>query len=229
MKNLSYLFGILLVAAVLFSYHLWDQNRMLQRQVYVSYTNELATASERMNDLRSAVHQSLLFQDEVALQEELSTISRLSSEVKNSINSLPIDRESANEWNDYLTRLGSAALNAKNEGGENWAKTMKQAATNMDEIVLSWQNATSSLLTFDGDSSGWDSLLLDEKASVFADNAKLVSGYREKDFPLTASESDAEKKRDLQFLQDKNITKDEAITAFKAYFPEIENSTFTCR
>lgn len=225
MKNLSYLLGILLLASLLFAFYLMSEKSKLERVVYAQYTSELASSSERMTDLRNAVHQSLLFQDPVALQEELTTISRLSNEIKDSINKLPIDRATSTEWNAYLTRLGSAALNAKSEGGSTWSTDMQKAAVNIDELHRSWQDVASSFLTYDGNNKVWKDLQLNEGNSQFAENSKLVSSYREKDFPLTASESDAEKKRDLQFLIDKNITKDEAIQAFKLYFPEIGDAT----
>lgn len=227
MKNLSYLLGIFVIILGLVSIQQYRTNQNLERQVFSHYTNELSIASERMTDLQSSVHQSLLYKDELARNEELTNIWRLSSELKGSINKLPIDQETANEWNQYLSRLGAAAHSSKAEGGGDWATTMQQAAQNMDELVIAWQDAASSLFVLDGKMTAWNNLQLGKEPSSFAASNKMISGFRETDFPLTASESDAEKKRDLQFLLDENITKKEAIEAFQVYFPQIGNAALT--
>ena len=223
MKNLNYLLGIFVVALSLLSVYLVEKNNRLERQIVATYTSEFSTASEQMVQLQNAVHQSLLFQDEKALAEELTTISRLSSTIKHALNKLPIDSQTASEWNAYLSRLGSAANEAKISSGNEWVKTMQTASKNLDDIVLSWQDISNNIQAYSGDLKGWSQI----DPETFAAHSKKISGFRETDFPLTASESDYEKKRDLQFLMDKVITKEEAIQAFKTYFPDIEDATLT--
>jgi spore germination protein len=223
MKNLNYLLGIFVVALSLLSVYLVEKNNQLERQIVATYTSEFSTASEQMVQLQNAVHQSLLFQDEKALAEELTTITRLSSTIKHALNKLPIDAQTAMEWNAYLSRLGSTANEAKITNSNDWVKTMQTASKNLDEIVLSWQDVSNNIQAYSGNLKGWNQI----DPETFAAHSKKITGFRETDFPLTASESDNEKKRDLQFLMDKVITKEEAIQAFKAYFPEIENATLT--
>ena len=227
MKYSLYLLGLLTVIFGVISYELYSQNQKLNRIVYANYTNELANTSERMNHLRNAVHQSLLYHDEVALNEELSTINRLSSEIKQSINQLPIDDSVRVEWSHYLTRLGTQADHAKNDTTGNWHKVMASASANIDELVQAWQDTSYQLFAMNGKVKDWDALHEGKPVQAFAQHSNLLSGYRETDFPLTASESDEEKKRDLQFLMDKEITKDEAVQRIQTLFPQIQGSTMT--
>ena len=54
---------------------------------------------------------------------------------------------------------------------------------------------------------------------------ETVKQYTESDFPLTASESDSQKKKDLEKLTDKNISSDEAIERFKILFPDVSSGS----
>lgn len=227
MKYTLYLFGLVIVVLAFLSYELYSQNQQLNRVVYANYTNELANTSEQMDHLRNAVHQSLLYQDEVALNEELSTINRLASEIKQSINQLPIDDSVRVEWSHYLTRLGTHAEHAKNDKSGGWHEAMASASANIDELVQAWQDTSYQLFAMNGQIKDWDSLQAGAPLQAFAQHANLLNGYREADFPLTASESDEEKKRDLQFLMDKEITKDQAIQKVQSLFPETQGATMT--
>ena len=227
MKKAVYLLGLLTVILGVLSYELYTQNQKLNRVVYANYTNGLAHTSEQMNRLRNAVHQSLLYKDEVALNEELSTITRLSSEIKNSINQLPINDSVRVEWSHYLTRLGSHAQHAKSDKSSNWQEVMASASANIDELVQAWQDTSYQLFAMNGKVKDWDSLHEEEPLQAFAKHANLLNGYRETHFPLTASESDEEKKRDLQNLMDKEITKDQAIQKVQALFPQVQGATMT--
>jgi len=227
MKHAAYLLGLVAVILGFMSYELYTQNQKLNRIVYANYTNELANTSEQMDRLRNAVHQSLLYKDEVALNEELSTINRLSSEIKQSINQLPIDDSVRVEWSNYLTRLGSHAQHAKTDKSSNWHEVMASASANIDELVLAWQDTSYQLFAMNGQIKDWDSLKEGTPVQAFAQHANLLNSYREADFPLTASESDEEKKRDLQLLMDKEITKDEAIQKVQSIFPQIQGATMT--
>ncbi len=226
-KSAVYLFGLLTVIFAFLSYELYTQNQKLNRVVYANYTNELAHTSEQMNHLRNAVHQSLLYKDEVALNDELSTITRLSSEIKQSINQLPINDSVRVEWSHYLTRLGSHAQHARNDKTGNWQAVMASASANIDELVQAWQDTSYQLFAMNGKIKDWESLHDEAPLQAFSQHANLLNSYREADFPLTASESDEEKKRDLQFLMDKEITKDEAIYKVQELFPQVQGATMT--
>lgn len=68
---------------------------------------------------------------------------------------------------------------------------------------------------------------MDLNESPFVQASKQLKSYNETDFPLTASESDFEKKRDLQHLIDEKITKKQAIEKLKSYFPNIDDAIVT--
>ena len=52
-----------------------------------------------------------------------------------------------------------------------------------------------------------------------------VKQYTESDFPLTASESDSMKKKELKNIKDPKVTREEAIDEFKKLFPHVSNET----
>lgn len=227
MKSIHYLLSIFVVAFGLLSLQFYQETKQLKRVIVANYTNNLAYTGEQMDHLRNAVHQSTLYKDEVALQEELSTISRLTANLKQSINHLPLDDGIRSSWNHYLTRLGSVADLAKKSGSSEWLDTIATASANIDELVVAWQDTSAELFKMDGNFAKWGELNKEETLQAFTQHANLLNNTREADFPLTASESDEEKKRDLQFLMDQEITKDEAVAKVITLFPQLEKATMT--
>jgi spore germination protein len=51
-----------------------------------------------------------------------------------------------------------------------------------------------------------------------------VKQYTESDFPLTASEADVQKKKELQNIKDKQVTEKEAVKLLKKMFPNYKNA-----
>ena len=229
MRNLAYLLGLLVVILAFVSLDYYNQNKQLERAVYATQSRDFSAATEKLSLLHTAVEQSLLFQDEKTLSNELDSIWRMSSELRKSVANLPIQREVQNDWMRYLGKIGDSAKQAANNGDyAQWHKKMGTVATNLNAFAEEWNVATIAFYNNDGDMKKWtNNQDLDLGESPFINVSKQLKSYNETDFPLTASESDYEKKRDLQHLKEQKITKSEAVQIFKSYFPNIDDAIVT--
>lgn len=229
MKKFAYLLGLFVVILAFVSFDLFTQNKDLERAVYATQSRDLSAATEKLSTLHTAVEQSLLFQDEKALNNELDSIWRMSSDLRKTVANLPIQAEVQNEWMRYLGKIGDNAKQAASTGDyQNWRNKMGMVASNLHAFAEEWNIATVAFYENDGDLKKWSTNhTTDLKDSPFMNVSKQLKTYNETDFPLTASESDYEKKRELQHLKDKKITKSEAIQKFKNYFPNIDDAIVT--
>ena len=229
MRNFAYLLGLFVVILGFVSFDLFTQNKQLERSVFAAQTRDLSAATEKLSTLHSTVEQSLIFQDEKALNNELDSIWRMSSDLRKSVANLPIQPEVQNEWMRYLGKIGDNAKQAAVTGDyENWRKKMNTVAANLHAFAEEWNTATVAFYENDGDMKKWsNNHTTDLSESPFMNVSKQLKTYNETDFPLTASESDYEKKRDLQHIKDEKITKSEAIKKFKNFFPHIDDALVT--
>lgn len=229
MKNFAYLLGLFVVILAFVAVNLYGENKQLERAVFASQTRDLSAATEKLSLLHQTVEQSLLFQDEKALTTELDSIWRMSSDLRKSVANLPLQAEVQNEWMRYLGRIGENAKQVADSGDfTDWKDKMKTVATNLHAFSEEWNVATVAFYQNDGDYKKWTTNhMTDLKDSPFINVSKQLKSYNETDFPLTASESDFEKKRDLHHLTEEKITKKEAIETFKNYFPQINESLVT--
>lgn len=224
---------VILTAAVIglgaYSINLHADKESLQRTVHAQYTEKLTDASEKLSYLQRAVSQSLLFQDEQAIHSELDSVWRLSSEVRSSISNIPIGQELSNEWLGYLGKLGEEAKKTSKTGDyEAWREKMPQVSTNLQALSDEWTTATVDYYKQDGNMDVWLRQVDDKNPNASFDNVKsTLKDYGEKDFPLTLSESDWQKKIELKALQDSVITEKEALEKVKYLFPLIKDATFT--
>ena len=229
MKNLSYLLGLVVVILGLVAWDLNDKNNQLERAVYATQSREFSAATEKLALLQQTISQSLLFEDEKALKYELDSIWRMSSDLRNSVANMPIQEEVKNDWMRYLGRIGDGAKKSSNTGDlQTWKDKMTTVSTNLQAFSEEWNVATIAFFENDGDYNKWTSnqqLALAD--SPFVQVSKQLKTYNETDFPLTASESDYEKKRDLKNLEGENITKKQAITQLQSFFPNIEDAMVT--
>lgn len=229
MKNAVYLLGILTLALGLYAYETKRENVALERTVHAQYMNELSTASETLTTLQRSVSQSLLFQDEDALNKELDNIWRLSDQFRTSISSLPLSSEVSNEWLRYIGNIGDLAKGAStNQSYEEWQKRMGAVNKNLQSLEEEWTVATSQLYENDGDFSKWKRVIKEEdlNESSFKNVSANLKNFTETDFPLTASESDYKKKIELRHLQGKEITKDEAIQKLEKLMPNLKGADY---
>lgn len=229
MRNFSYLLGLFVVILAFVAYDLYDKNKQLERSVHAAYTNDLSTATEKLSALHRSVAQSLLFQDERALTTELDNIWRISSELRKSVANLPLQDEVQTEWMRYLGKVGNSAKLASDSGDfTDWQSKMETVSANLNAFAEEWNVATVAFYENDGDFRKWTAnRAMEIKDSPFLGASKQLKSYNETDFPLTASESDFEKKRDLEHLSDQPITKKQAIEHFKKYFPDISDAAIT--
>lgn len=224
---------VILTVAVIglgaYSVHMHKENTSLQRTVLAQYTNNLTDASEKLTGLQQAVSQSLLFQDDQAMNNELDAVWRLSSEVRSSLSNIPVGQEVSNEWLSYLGRLGDEAKRTEKTGDyQAWREKMPQVSTNLQSLSDEWTAATVDLYKNNGNMDVWVQQVDNTKPNTTFDNVqKTLKDYSEKDFPLTLSESDWQKKIELKALQDSVITEKEALEKVKKLFPIIKDATFT--
>ncbi|KGR79570.1 PepSY1/2 domain-containing protein [Ureibacillus manganicus] len=229
MKNAVYLLSIAVLALGLYSFEVRNENKLLERTVHAQYTNALTSASETLSTLQTSVNQSLLFQDQNALNKELDNIWRLSDQLRASLSGLPLNREVANNWMKYIGSIGEEARLAAEKGNyEAWHEKMGVVGSNLRNLSNEWEVATSRYFENDGDFSKWQRVLNNEtEQDQFANVASNLKTYSETDFPLTASESDWLKKRELQNLDDKEITKEQAIDVLELLIPNIKDAAYT--
>ncbi|MEB2279821.1 germination protein YpeB [Lysinibacillus xylanilyticus] len=224
---------VILTAAVIglgaYSINMHGKNASLQRTVLAQYTDNLTDASEKLSHLQRAVSQSLLFRDDNAIHNELDSVWRLSSDVRSSMSNIPIGQEVSNDWLSYLGRLGDEAKKTAKTGDfKAWREKMPQVSTNLQALSDEWSAATVDFYKNNGKMDVWLRQVDTKNPNTTFDNVqKTLKDYSEKDFPLTLSESDWQKKMDLKALQDSDITEKEALEKVKQLFPIIKDATFT--
>lgn len=227
MKKILFVFAFAIVALSAFSYEKTTENKQLTYLLNGQYASEMTDASEKLEELDTAVKKTLLFNNQEGSKQARDDIWRLSSDIKNSVASLPLDRDFTNSWMNYLGRIGNFAKESDRvKDVEGYHEAMTRASQNLREMADEWQVATSGMLQGNMTVESWTNQL--ESVDVDHDWAGLgqtVKKYTESDFPLTASESDAMKKKDLQTIADKKISNDEAIDQFKRLFPNVSNSS----
>ena len=229
MKNLSYLLAIAVVALGLYAYDANRDNKQLQQTLHARYTNEFTNASEKLSLLHTTISQSLLFKDEQALNGELDSIWRMSSDLRSTVSNLPLHEEVTTQWMRYLGKIGDTAKATATSGDvSTWRKQMTGVTNNLHAFTEEWQVATANFYANDNDFTKWsNSFSTDISSSPLKTVSTQLKSYNEADFPLTASESDYEKKRDLQHLMDEPVTKQQAVETFTSLFPELREAAVT--
>lgn len=223
--------GILTIGLVVMGVFLYNskQNEMnLNRQLHANYTNEMSEASQKLDDLQESVQKASMFSDPTAQSEPLEDIWRLSSDIRNSIASLPLNQEFTNDWMNYLGRLGDfAKMKSEQKVTEDkWLQVASNVSKNLDEFSNEWENATTELLAQKEPYSEWSKEVTAQKPSKnWSGLSDSVKQYTESDFPLTASETDAQKKRELQNIKDVEVTSQQAEQQLKKMFPQYKNAT----
>ncbi|WP_312753269.1 PepSY1/2 domain-containing protein [Rummeliibacillus suwonensis] len=230
MKKIIFLLSYAVVACLIFSVASNRENQELKYLLQGQYTGKMADASTQLNELQKAVQQSLLFNDPTAFHDSLQDVWRLSSDIRYSIADLPLEREFTTEWMNYLGRLGNSAkmTMTSQESADKWHDNVNQVANNLSNFSSDWQIATAHFLQADDNYKQWlEEQTSNAETSGFKNLSKSVKTYAESDFPLTASEADHEKKKELKEINDKVITKEEAIARFYEMFPELEDATLS--
>jgi spore germination protein len=228
MKKLIFVLAYTAAALAIFSWSASAKNERLTLLLNGQYTDKLTVATEQINELEQEVRKVLLYQDHTAAEVPLGNIWRLSSEIRGNISSLPLDREFSSEWMNYLTRLGDYADLASTGAipQEKWGKALGNAAANLDQFSTEWSSASQGMFAGGTGPENWFAQVESEKPDKrWADLGQAVKTYSESDFPLTASEHDEQKKKDLEHLEDEPVSRDDALSRFKELFPEYDGAT----
>lgn len=216
-----------IAALSIFSYGKATETKQLAHILSGQYAEKMSDASTKLEELDTAVQKTLLFNEQDGSAQARDDIWRLSSDIKSSVGSLPLDRSFSNTWMNYLGRLGNYAKESERVGDQKeYHKVMNQASKNLRNMADEWEVATAGMIDGEMSVSGWANQLESvDSDHDWAGMGDTVKKYTESDFPLTASESDSMKKKDLQTLVDKKITREEAIERFKTIFPEVSNGS----
>jgi len=227
MKKTMFVLVYAIAALSIFSYGKTAETKKLTHLLSGQYAEKMSDASTKLIELDTAVQKTLLFNEQEGSLEAREDIWRLSSDIRNSVGSLPLDRGFSNTWMNYLGRLGNYAKESERVGSQaEYHKVMTQASKNLSAMASEWEVATTGLISGDMSVKGWANQLdsIDSNHD-WSGMSETVKKYTESDFPLTASESDSMKKKDLQTLTDKKITSQEAIEQFKKIFPEVAHGS----
>ncbi|MDS9470805.1 PepSY1/2 domain-containing protein [Sporosarcina pasteurii] len=227
MKKIIFVLVYAIAALAIFAYGKSTENQQLSYLLSGQYAKKMTEASQKLEELDTAVKKTLLFNESDGFDDAREDIWRLSSDVKNAVGSLPLDRGFSNSWMNYLGRLGNYAKETERlNDKEEYHQVMTQASVNLREMADEWQLATADLIRGDVSVESWSNQLDSVDSEHDWDGMReTVKQYTESDFPLTASESDSLKKKELQTLTDKKVTREEAIERFKFLFPEVSNSS----
>ncbi len=218
---LVYAFAVLAI----FAYGKTVDNEKLSIALSNQYANNMTDASKKLQELETAVQKTLLFNEAEGSSKAREDIWRLSADIKNSVASLPLDQSFSTSWMNYLGRLGNYAKEAdQTKEHSEYHKVMANASNNLRNLAEEWEVATVGLVNGRLSMDEWQSHLDATKSDHdWAGMGTMVKQYTESDFPLTASESDSMKKKDLKNLKDPKVTSEEAIERFRKLFPGVSN------
>lgn len=227
MKIITSLLAVGVIIMGVFLYTSKQNELALENDLRAQYTNRMTEASEKLSELQKSVQSATVFKDPAAQAEPLEDIWRLSSEIKSDISSLPLQQDFSNEWMNYLGRLGDYAK-LKSQGKvpeEKWLTVTTNVAANLDEFSNEWQNASTELLAKQQSFSEWQKeIKAAQPSEQWTKMSTTVKGYSESDFPLTASESDNQKKKDLTSIKDKPVSEQQIVKKMKEMFPKFKNA-----
>jgi spore germination protein len=225
MKKILFVLAYSVVVLAVFSIGKVTENNQLSIALSGQYAKEMTDASEKLGELDTAVKKTLLFNASDGSSKAREDIWRLSSDIKNSVSSLPLDQSFSTSWLNYLGRLGNYAKQAERiEDHAEYHKVMMRASENLGVLSEEWQIATSGMVGGKLSIGDWVNQLDSTKSEHdWSGMGTTVKQYTESDFPLTASESDSMKKKDLKHMEDAKVSKEEAIARFKKLFPTVSS------
>lgn len=220
MKKYWIFFIVAIVAVGIYAFNEKRENDRLANELGLQYASHMADASKKLEELNTAVNKTLLFKKGEVYAQPREDIWRLTSDIKASIASLPLDHQFSTSWLNYLGRLGNYAKESHRLGDEEkYYQVMSKASENLAKLTSEWQVATANMIDGQLSVKEWKQRLSTESAAGWDGMGTMAKEYTESDFPLTASESDAMKKKELQTLADPAVTEEEAVQIFKRLFP----------
>ncbi len=226
MKRMIFILSYAFIVLGVYAFGKAQESEQLSIALNTQYSKSISDASEKLGELEEAVKKSMLFEDQKSTSKERENIWRLSSDIKNSIGSLPVNESFSTAWMNYLGRLGNFAKESTEEGNpDEYYAVIQRASENLNELSAEWQSATSDLLSGQMNMVNWEQKLgaAKEHSENWHQLGQSIKQYGEAVFPLTASETDAQKKKELQNIKDAKITEEEAIRLFKKLLPGVSN------
>ncbi|ARK25912.1 hypothetical protein SporoP37_15375 [Sporosarcina sp. P37] len=226
MKRMIFILTYSFIVLGIYTIGTVQENEQLSIALNTQYSKSMTDASQKLGELEEAVKKSLLFEDQKSSAKEREDIWRLSSDIKTSIASLPVDESFSTSWMNYLGRLGNYAKQSTEKGDpDEYYAVIQRAADNLEEFSSEWQLATKDLMSGKMSIGHWEKKLRDspEGKANWNKMGQTVMEYTETVFPLTASESDVQKKKELRNLKDQKISEEEAIQKFKKLLPAVSN------
>lgn len=225
MKKMIFVLVYTLAALTIFAVGKSVESDQLSIALSGQYANQMTDASEKLEELDTAVKKTLLFNKSDGSEKAREDIWRLSSDIKKSVASLPLDQSFSTSWLNYLGRLGNYAKEADQASDdEAYHTVMAQASNNLRDLADQWEMATVGLVNGRLSMDDWKNRLdSSDKGHDWAGMGTAVKQYTESDFPLTASESDSMKKKELRDIADAKVTSEEAVERFKKLFPTVSN------
>ncbi len=228
MKKTTWIIGIAALAVfIVYHFTVQERNTKLENMLAVQYANQLTSASEKLTELSDSIDETLIFQDRTSLDKSLEDVWRISSDIRTSIAALPIDNEATSAWMNYLTRIGNGASQVR-QGKipvEEWQKNMAAARENLRSLSEQWSFANNQGNNKDYIVNSFvNNKLSEEHQKNWSTLGNSVKSYTESDFPMTASETDRQKKRDLAHLTEEEISVEEVKKKFIESFPELKHA-----
>ncbi|WP_246111010.1 PepSY1/2 domain-containing protein [Sporosarcina luteola] len=225
MKKMVFVLAYALIVVSVFAFTKTTENSKLSLALSNQYAKKMADASEKLDELDSALKQTLLFNNSDGSQKAREDIWRLSSDIKSSVASLPLDASFSTSWMNYLGRIGNYAKEAdRSVEPDEYYKVMSQASKNLGVMQDEWTLATAGLVDGKYSMDEWTNRLNATNPDVdWSNMGESIKQYTETDFPLTASESDAMKKKELKNIDEAKVTQEVAVERFKTVFPTVSN------
>lgn len=224
--------GVTLAATliILGSLYLWQQNRYeaMADVVATNYKSRLANIGESMDQLHEDIESSLLFNSSEQASEDLISIWRTTDKIRYEMSTLPFEEDSTTHWLNYLARIGDSA-NLAERGDidfDEWKKTMRGSEQNLELVTSEWSRTNGSLQKKEDLLTRFYRNELNENSiQQVKELNKLVQTYTESDFPVTSSESDQQKKKELAALKGKKMSERQIVEQWKKDFPELKDMT----
>jgi spore germination protein len=228
MKKIAWIIATVAVIFIVYHFSVQEKNTRLENALAVQYSNQLTSSSEKLVKLSEAIDQTLIFTDKTALEKPLDDVWRISSDIRASISALPLGEETSTQWMNYLNRIGNGASQVRNGKVplEDWQKSMTTARSNLITLSNEWAFNTKDqgkkdylVRTFvnrkvnDKNDKSWQAL------------GNSVKAYTESDFPMTASETDQQKKKDLEHIRDSEVSENQIKEKFIKFFPALKDAT----
>lgn len=225
MKKMIFVLVYTLAALTIFAVGKSVESEQLAIALSGQYANQMTDASGKLEELDTAVKKTLLFNKSDGSEKAREDIWRLSSDIKSSVATLPLDQSFSTSWLNYLGRLGNYAKEAdRASDDEAYHTVMARASTNLRDLADQWEMATVGLVNGQLSMDDWKNRLdSTDKGHDWAGMGTAVKQYTESDFPLTASESDSMKKKELRDMADAKVTSEDAVERFKKLFPTVSN------